>query len=144
MSGGRPSNFDKSVGDKICERLVEGESLRSICRDPDMPAISTVFGWFRIHPEFKEQYAQAKDEQCDTYADDIVAIADRYGVSDDDTAVMTARDRLRIDARKWVAAKLKPKRYGDRIAQEITGGDGGPVDVITRVEVVGVKPNGED
>ena len=140
----RPCEYNHDVADTICERLVEGESLRSICRDPDMPAVSTVFRWLRMVEGFSEQYARAKESQADTYADEIVAIADRDAAIDDDNAVMTARDRLRIDARKWVAAKLKPKRYGDRIAQEITGGEGGPVDVITRVEVVGVKPASED
>jgi hypothetical protein len=53
----------------------------------------------------------------------------------DSTAV--ARNRLRVDARKWVAAKLLPKKYGDKVQQEVSGPDGGPIEVQTvRVELV--------
>jgi hypothetical protein len=60
-------------------------------------------------------------------ADEIVSIAD--GPDGEDSPVATARDRLRVDARKWVAAKLLPKKYGDRIQQEVSGPDGGPIAV---------------
>lgn len=132
----RPSDYCKETVDAICERLVEGESLRAICRDEAMPAISTVFRWLSLHPEFSEQYARAREEQAETLADEIVAIADETEVSAkhdgeevrfavDATAV--ARNRLRVDARKWVAAKLKPKKYGDKLAHEHGGTDGGPI-----------------
>jgi hypothetical protein len=74
---------------------------------------------------FAEQYARAREEQADGYADEIVAIADEppqlvtkddgedVEVSLDSAAIQ--RQRLRIDARKWVASKLKPKKYGDKV-----------------------------
>src|SRR5690606_772345 len=120
---GRPSDYCQEVADAICERLVNGESMRAICRDEDMPAISTVFRWLGLHPEFSEQYARAREEQAETLADEIVAIADEgeHKVIEEqggtvvvyDSAAV-ARNRLRVDARKWVAAKLQPKKYGDR------------------------------
>lgn len=150
---GRPSSYTQQVADAICEQLAYGQSLRAICASEDMPSKTTVMRWLAANAAFRDQYACAREQQADAYADEIVQISDEADVSIkhdgedvrlalDSTAV--ARNRLRVDARKWVASKLAPKKYGDRIAQEITGGDGGPVDVITRVEVVGVKPKGED
>lgn len=125
---GRPSTFTQAVADAICDRLAEGESLRAICADESMPNRATVFRWLAADQSFSDQYARAREEQAEALADDIVAIADEaevrtLGEGDevvialDPTAI--ARNRLRVDARKWVAAKLLPKKYGDRV--EVTG-----------------------
>lgn len=126
---GRPSDYTTEKADAICERLALGESLRSICRDEAMPAMSTVFRWLTLESGFSDQYARAREEQAEALADEIVSIADESEVSVkhegedvrialDATAV--ARNRLRVDSRKWVASKLKPKKYGDR---QVLAGD---------------------
>lgn len=133
---GRPSTFSQEVAEAITERIADGESLRSICADEAMPAKSTVFKWLSQHADFADQYARAREEQAETLASEIVAIADEnqgrallagegeeVAVVFDATAV--ARNRLRVDARKWVAAKLKPKVYGDKIEH------GGAVGLLT-------------
>lgn len=124
MGVGRPSEFSQTTADAICDKLVEGKSLRSILLADDMPASSTVFKWLKQNPDFAEQYAHARDAQADTLADEILDIADdgtndwmddqeeAGGVRYNGDAVQ--RSKLRVDARKWVAAKLKPKKYGDR------------------------------
>lgn len=128
---GRPSDFTPDVGDLICERLADGESLRTICADESMPHRATVFRWLASNEAFRDQYAHAREEQAEALADDIVSISDEVEVRSvtqgeevvlalDPTAV--ARNRLRVDARKWVAAKLKPKKYGDKVAHEHEGG----------------------
>ncbi len=122
---GRPSLYTEALAVRICRRLAEGESLRAVCADKAMPAISTVMGWLfdGNHDGFSEQYARAREAQAEIRADEIVEIAD------DDTNDFTAdkdgklvansehiqRSRLRVDARKWIAAKLLPKRYGDKL-----------------------------
>ena len=120
MSG--KSTFTEDTGDAICERLIEGESLRSICRDENMPNAATVCRWLAANQAFREQYALARESQGDTYADEIVDIADdksndtikdEQGQERPNTEWIT-RSRLRVDARKWVASKLKPKVYGDK------------------------------
>ena len=127
---GRPSTYSEAMADAICERLAMGESLRSICRDESMPAMSTVFKWLTQQEAFVEQYAHAREEQAEALADEIVAIADEAEVVTkhegeevrlalDATGV--ARNRLRVDARKWAASKLKPKKYGDRVQTEHSG-----------------------
>lgn len=116
---GRPSTFTKEVGDNICERLAAGESLRAICRADGRKA-HTVLKWKDDHPEFAAQYARAREDQADALADEAMEIADASvgGMTAD-----VAAARLRWDARRWFASKLAPKRYGDKVTQEITGGD---------------------
>ncbi len=110
----RPLEFNEAVADAICERLADGESLRSICSDDEMPAKSTVFKWLGLIPAFADQYARARETQADSLADDIVDIADNKALEPNDK-------RVRIDARKWLAGKLRPKAYGDKVA--VVGGD---------------------
>ncbi len=122
---GRPSLYTEALAAKICRRLAEGESLRAICADKAMPAISTVMGWLfdGNHDGFSEHYARAREAQAEIRADEIVDIAD--DASNDFTADKDGklvansehiqRSRLRVDARKWIAAKLLPKRYGDKL-----------------------------
>jgi len=145
----RPSDFTQELADLICERLAEGESLREICRDDDMPNKATVFRWLAAKQEFSDQYARAREEQAETLADEIVEIADEEctmvrsekhpGVKADDDAgnlevvfdsTAVARNRLRVDARKWVASKLKPKKYGDRVTNEHTGEVGLTIEIV--------------
>ncbi len=140
---GRPTTYTDALGDSICERLMDGESLKSICAADDMPHRSTVFRWIVANETFRDMYARAREEQAETMADEIVSIADEGEtkvivggdgasmVVFDSTAV--ARNRLRVDARKWVAAKLKPRKYGDKLQTEISGPDGGPVETVTKI-----------
>jgi hypothetical protein len=132
----RPSEYSQETADAICERLINGESLRTICKDEDMPAISTVFRWLSLDKAFSEQYARARDEQADTIADEILAIAD--GAEDAQKA------RLQVDVRKWYAGKLRPKKYGEKVTQEVSGPDGGPILTTTRIERVVVDPANPD
>lgn len=119
---GRPSEYNQQVAEAICERIALGESLRSICRDDAMPAQSTVFKWLTQQQSFAEQYARARETQADAMVDEMLDIADR-AVSNEEVQAA----RLRIDARKWVAVKLRPKKYGERVMTELTGRDGGPI-----------------
>ncbi len=121
---GRPSRYTPELAAKLCERLAGGESLRTICADKVMPGLSTVLGWLfdDKHEGFPEQYARAREAHAELRADEITDIADgvEHGASE---AVQAAR--LRVDARKWIAAKLLPKRYGDKMQH--TGDGGGPI-----------------
>ncbi|GHE70078.1 hypothetical protein GCM10019059_32350 [Camelimonas fluminis] len=134
---GRPTEYSAEVADIICERIADGESLRDICKADEMPARSVVFRWLSIHREFSDQYARAREAQADAISDDMLAIADdgqndwieRNGEGDEDAGWRVngehiQRSRLRIDARKWMAAKLAPKKYGDRQSVDHTSSDG--------------------
>jgi len=117
------SLISQAASDYICDQIAEGRSLRSILKDADMPASSTVFKALAADREFAERYARAREVQADALFDEILDIADE---SKNDTFVdadgnigtnqeVVARSRIRIDARKWMAGKLRPKVYGDKL-----------------------------
>lgn len=96
-----------------------------------MPCVATVFNWFRSYPKFLEQYVRAKEESADALVDDMLHIADtpQHGVKTKTTEKgieivegdMVEHRRLQVDTRKWIAAKLKPKKYGDKVDHNVTG-----------------------
>jgi transposase-like protein len=147
---GRPSTYTPEVAAIICERISNGASVRTLCADEGMPAPATIYKWLSQHTEFSEQYAKAREEQADNMADEIISLADEQpptirdregeavGVRMDSAFV--AWQRLRIDSRKWVASKLKPKKYGEKVLQEVTGADGGAIQAKVTVEFVGSAP----
>lgn len=120
----RPTTYSPDRTAVICARLAQGEPLRSICADAEMPGMSTVFEWLAKYPEFAETYARAREEQADALADDIVRIADEPPPPDCETgkidSAWVAWQRNRIDARKWTASKLRPRKYGDKTEAEVT------------------------
>lgn len=133
---GRPSEFSQATAETICERLSHGESLRQICTDEQMPGKSTVMRWLASSGEFRDQYARAREAQADHWAEEIVEIADDSSedvVIDPETghvrqnAEFVNRSRLRVDTRKWLMARMAPKKYGDKLTQEVTGSGGGPL-----------------
>lgn len=102
-----------------------------------MPDRGTVSNWLIADAEFFNQYTRARDAGLDVMAEETLEIADttQQGVKvvekplgDETThADMIEHRRLRVDTRKWYLSKLAPKRYGDRSAVELTGADGGPI-----------------
>lgn len=122
----RQSSYNQETVDKVCEKLAEGHSLRSICRSDDsMPNMSTIFRWLDENAEFASKYARARQVQADVLFDELVDIADdgsndwmtRNGYRVEDSEV-TKRSQLRIETRKWVASKLLPKKYGEKYLEE--------------------------
>jgi hypothetical protein len=141
---GAPTTFSQHYANVICTRIAEGESLREIIKTPGMPDRSTVYDWLLRHPEFADQYARARDEQADTLADEIIAIADEQPeviqVKDKEGNIIDHKldnaflqwQKNRIDARKWTAMKLKPKKYGERVA--LAGDADSPVKIEAEVQ----------
>lgn len=126
--------YSEAVTDRICSELISGRSLRSICSDPDMPSAATVMRWLadERYAGFRERYARAREAQADALFDEILDIAnnpqigERVKVDEDGNEEITREDmlghrRLQIDARKWMAGKLRPKVYGDKIEHEHSG-----------------------
>lgn len=118
----RPSDYSQEIADALCEKLAEGESLRKICSAEGMPSKSSVFRWLGQNEEFRDQYARARESQADSLFDDVLSIADQYDNAQDNADVEhIQRAKLRIDARKWMAGKLRPKVYGEKLDVEHTG-----------------------
>lgn len=134
-------DFSEELADRICEGIADGRSLRSICNDEGMPNKATVFRWLAVSEAFRDRYAHAREAQADALFDEILDIADeasndwmeRRG-EDGAGWVLNGehvqRSRIRIDARKWMAGKLRPKKYGDKL--ELSGDPENPLTLITR------------
>lgn len=141
---GRPTTYTNAIACEICAELASGRSLRSVCSSERMPDARTVFRWLAEKDDFRQQYTRAKEESADALVEDMLSIADdglndTYTDEDGNERVMQdviQRSRLRVDTRKWIASKLKPKKYGDKVQQEVSGPDGGPVSTesVIRVE----------
>ncbi|MCU1141592.1 MULTISPECIES: terminase small subunit-like protein [Stenotrophomonas] len=124
----RPSKYSQQLADAICDLLVDGKSLRTICSTAKMPSRSTVIRWLAENEAFRNHYARARELQADTLAEEILDIADKAvlgerlkkdgkgKVLERQTGDMVERSKLMIDARKWYAGKLQPKKYGERVA----------------------------
>lgn len=122
---GRPSTYSQELADKICEQLALGKSIRTVCASSDMPAMSTFFMWLRQKPGFSEQYARAKEEATEAMAEELQDIADDsfnviVGGGDKSDSARVQAYKLRIDTRKWLMSKMKPKKYGDKL--DVTSG----------------------
>ncbi len=138
--GGRPTIYSEDLAINICARLAAGEPLVKMCRDESMPGVTSVYRWLASNEVFREMYTRAREDQADTLADEIITIADESqmgtktttrtnGVTDTVTGDMVERSKLRVDARKWIASKLKPKKYGEFMRQEHSGTDGKPMEI---------------
>lgn len=114
---GRPTKYSDETVERICELIASGMSLRTVCSQEGMPSAVTVCKWLSENEEFSKQYARAREEQAVSFADEIIQIAD--SVDPDSAAV--AKAKLQIDSRKWLAARMAPKKYGDKVEQQITG-----------------------
>lgn len=137
MSAGRPSIYSETLSEEICARLAVGESLRSICLCENMPGLRTVMRWLDRDEGFRQQYARAREVQAEYLVDEIIEISDDgtndyVARRDAENAIVgwrengevVNRSRLRVDARKWAASKLAPKKYGDKSQVEHTGAVG--------------------
>ncbi|WP_372785133.1 hypothetical protein [Phenylobacterium sp.] len=107
--GGSDSSYTPAVGEAICLRLANGESLIAIVRDADMPCYGTVYGWLKRHPEFEAAYVQARMIQADYFLDEAREVA--LG----STHETVWSDRLAFDTIRWMTARMAPKKYCERL-----------------------------
>lgn len=115
--------FNQETADKVLEKISEGLSLREACRQVGANA-RTVLDWTEANPEFGAHYAHTRARAYEMLADEIVGISDETAVeakyNDEDVtlaldATAVARNRLRVDTRKWMLSKMLPKVYGDKL-----------------------------
>jgi terminase small subunit-like protein len=94
----------------------EGQSVAEICERRDQPSQQSVYSWLRENGHFLERYARARDAQADKLFKECLEIADKA------TPENVSVARLQVDTRKWAAARLAPKKYGDRVEHDHRGG----------------------
>lgn len=154
MTQGRPSDYSEEIATDICALIIEGYTLRQIEAKEGFPSKTTICRWLASNTEFRDQYARAREHQAECMADDILDISDD-GSNDwverensDGTTYEAinhehiSRSKLRVDSRKWLMSKFAPKKYGDKVTNEHTGADGGPIqNSVTVIERRIVKPS---
>ena len=132
---GRPSDYTPELAFEICALIAEGGTLNEVAAKTCVDR-RTILRWIDKHGDFCHRYARARELQGDAYADEIKHLVRR--VIDPETPDKLKLEpnaaRVAIDALKWAAAKRAPKKYGDKIATELTGKDGealkGPADTL--------------
>lgn len=124
---GRPTDYTPQLADEICEAIENSiRGITHICKANDnFPVAQTFRRWLKQYPELRAKYAQAKEHQADFMADEIVEVAyddkkDWRVILDEDgnekqifVSEAIGRSRLKMDALKWHASKLAPKKYAD-------------------------------
>jgi hypothetical protein len=105
---GRPSKYSLDIAEQILGRIENGESVRRICQEDGMPSVSTVMLWLADHEDFRSRYTRAKQIQVEAMEEELLEFAD-------ERAEDPQRSRLQVETRKWLLAKLIPKKYGDKI-----------------------------
>jgi hypothetical protein len=127
----RGCEYSEAFVEEVCNAIENShKGLRSLCKDfKHWPPARTIRNWIERYPHFKAMYAQAKKTQIENLAEEIIEISDNderdilevdgeYGKTYITNNVAIARDRLRTDNRKWIAAKLLRGTYGDSKADE--------------------------
>lgn len=148
---GRPSTYNKATANAICERVAQGEPVRRICRDDEMPHRATVYRWLAEREEFQAAYALAMQCRIDDMADECLEIADdgshdlTLDPGDGENTMpalvvdkeVLARTKIRLAERHWWLACMAPRKYGRNVDLDspptAQGGDGAKE----------INPNGE-
>jgi hypothetical protein len=122
---GRPTDYTPELAEQICDAIATNAmGLTRLSKKYDwFPDKDTIFQWRRKHKDFADRYAKAKQDQVEALVDEIIEISDDSSqdvlINDNGNVVANTefiqRSRLRIDTRKWLASKLVPKLYGDRV-----------------------------
>lgn len=131
--------------DELCKRIEQGDSVRRALSYDDLPDRNTFYRWFDEFEPLRDQYARACEVREDKFFDDILEISDTDNADitiNEGMAVVDGqaiqRSKLRIDTRKWMLSKMNPKKYGDRIQQDISG------ELKSEVVIIELPDNGRD
>lgn len=132
---GRPSTYSDEKAAEVLGLLMSGLSLRKVTDRDDMPDRTTFFRWLMAHQDFRDQYEKAAAARADALFEEMFEIADEASqdVTEDGriNTEIVQRSKLRVDVRKWALARMNPRKFGERITQELVGEGGGPIRAIT-------------
>lgn len=116
----------KKITTKICLRIMNGERLRNILKEKEMPSNETFYNWLSEDEDKSKQYARACEIRADWVFDEMIEIADTTeegeiitdkgeGRIETKTEDMLGHRKLKVDTRKWMLARMNPKKYGDKL-----------------------------
>jgi len=148
---GNPTKKTQELCDTIIDQIIEGKSLVKILKNLPSPLnYSTFTRWLASDEELSTRYAEAKRIQADYLAEELLDIADDgsndWMASNDPenpgykvNQEYYQRSRLRLDTRKWIASKLRPMKYGDRVTH---GGDS-DAPIVLKCNIPNIKDSDE-
>ena len=126
---GRPSSYEESVAEEICDRVAAGELITEICEIEGFPTYKTFRRWKAAHEDFAKRIACAREDQMDYYCDKIVRL----------NATMNAANWQFVNAQirntQWLMGKLKAAQYGDKVSAELSGPGGGAIPVSLEIDI---------
>lgn len=122
----RPTVLTNRLRASMLANISSGMSVRKMCENRKFPTREMFYKWLREDDSFVNEYEIAVQSRADAIAEEILEIADDDSndykineLSEDDKLkidqIKLARDKVKIDARKWIAAKMAPKKYGNNI-----------------------------
>lgn len=117
-----PTDYSQELADRILAGMGDGLAIKTICEADGMPDRVTVWRWLREYPDFSERFDQAQRERAQSLVDDMSRISDDASLDPNDK-------RIRVDTRKWLASKILPKLYGDKV--QLSGDEDGAPLVVT-------------
>ena len=128
---GRPTLYTKELGERICEYISNGMTLRQVAAQADTPCIEVIFRWIRLHEEFSQRYAQATEDRTEAQVIELnevasQAIQEAKSADPKSSNAIVQAYKLKADNLKWIMARMKPKKYGDKID---FSSDGKPISV---------------
>ena len=119
---GAPTTFNQEIADYICDQIANGVPITQICERSDMPGVKTFYAWLDTYPSFQQAYVRARTRQGELSASQIKELCDeppRMITRPDGSQVVdngwVTWQKNRVEARKWIAAKLTPKVYGEKL-----------------------------
>ncbi len=123
---GRPTIYSKAMVEKICNEIASGNSVLQICLKEGFPDEAQVFRWLAKYPEFRVNYARAREIWADAEFEKMMHIADTpmigektrqdaEGGVETTTGDMIEHRKLQVDTRKWALERMSPRKYGKRI-----------------------------
>ena len=130
---GRPTEYTKEKGDKICNQISTGRSLKSVIEeDETLPSLQTVYSWLRLYKHFLYNYTLATQNRTDAQLEQLNEMGD---ISIDEAKLADPKSanaivqayKLKADNVKWVMSKMKPKKYGDKL--ELGGDQDNPITI---------------
>ncbi len=133
---GRPTKYSDEWARQLCDLISQGKSVVDICAMEGQPSRDSVYAWMREREDFSDMYARAREERADLLAAEILEIADTPCTNQ----VEVAQQRNRLDTRKWLASKLAPRKYGDRVEHDMKGGINFQPAVLVQIGSVDMPP----
>lgn len=109
---GRPSTYSHEIGEEICGWIAAGKSVNKYCQHFGLDN-AQIYRWLRMNEDFSRAYGQAHLDRADLLADQVLDMLDDID-PENITLEKLALAKLKVETRKWMAAKLKPGKWGEQ------------------------------